>query len=127
MAELGKRGRVGPGERVDTIREQVTALVEGGVDLLVLETFGYLDELVEAVQAAAAVCGLPIVAQATFTGDGQTLSGHSPRDVAHRLAGLPVVAIGTNCTLGPQGLLSVVQALAQYTTLPLSALPNAGV
>jgi methionine synthase / methylenetetrahydrofolate reductase(NADPH) len=96
------------------------------VDVLVLETFGYLEELVEAVTVASQVCDVPIVASATFDADGRTLGGESPREVATTLSGLPVAVIGTNCTLGPRGVLSVVQAMAPHATVPLSAQPNAG-
>ena len=121
-----QRRRVAREQRVDAIREQVEALAEGGVDALILETFGYLDELAEAVSVAADVSGLPIIAQATFASDGRTLGGESPREVASALSGLPIAVLGTNCTLGPQGVLSVVEALVPHTTLPVSAQPNAG-
>jgi len=113
-------------QRVEAIREQVEALADGGVDALVLETFGYLEELAEAVTVAAETSGLPIIAQATFAGDGRTLGGESPREVASTLSGLPIVMLGTNCTLGPQGVAAVVEALLPHTTLPVSAQPNAG-
>lgn len=119
-----QRGRVGQEDRQAALREQVSALA--GVDVLVCETFGHLDELVEAVGIACATGGVPVVAQATFTADGRTLSGHTPADVCRALAGLPVAAIGTNCTLGPQGVLAVVEELVAHSDLPVSALPNAG-
>lgn len=121
-----QRGRVGAGDRVAAVREQVAALAEAGVDLLIFETFGYLGELVEAVEAAAGLTGLPIVAQATFTDDGRTLGGETPEEVARALNDLPVAAMGSNCTLGPQGLLSVVTELARHARVPISAQPNAG-
>jgi homocysteine S-methyltransferase len=121
-----QRRRVAQAERDAAIRDQVEALAEGGVDVLILETFGYLDELAEAVTVAAEVSDLPIIAQATFASDGRTLGGESPREVASALSGLPVVMLGTNCTLGPQGALSVVEAMMPHTTLPVSAQPNAG-
>jgi methionine synthase / methylenetetrahydrofolate reductase (NADH) len=120
-----QRPQVPPAERADAIREQVEALAEGGVDILMLETFGYLDELVEAVLAAAAA-GLPVIAQATFTPDGSTLGGETPHEVASALSALPVAAIGTNCTLGPQHTLTVAGELRRHSSLPLSAQPNAG-
>jgi homocysteine S-methyltransferase len=122
-----QRPQVPAAERAAAIKEQVEALTEGGVDLLILETFGYLDELIEAVTAAVAVAGnVPIIAQATFTPDGCTLGGETPHEVAGALSGLPVVAIGTNCTLGPQHTLTVVGELRRYSSLPVSAQPNAG-
>jgi 5,10-methylenetetrahydrofolate reductase len=121
-----QRRRVAQAQRMEAIREQVEGLAEGGVDAIVLETFGYLDELAEAVRVAAEVTGLPIIAQATFAADGRTLGGESPREVASVLSGLPIAMLGTNCTLGPQGVLSVVEALVPHTDLPVSAQPNAG-
>jgi len=120
-----QRPQVAPAERIAAIREQADALAEGGVDVLILETFGYLEELVEAVTAAAAA-DLPIVAQATFTPDGCTLGGETPHEVASALSALPIVALGTNCTLGPQHTLTVAGELRRHSSLPLSAQPNAG-
>jgi methionine synthase / methylenetetrahydrofolate reductase (NADH) len=121
-----QRPQVSPAERVAAVREQVSALAEGGVDVLILETFGYLDELAEAVTTAAEITGIPIIAQATFTPDGCTLGGQTPHEVASVLSRLPVAALGTNCTLGPQHTLTVVAELARHTVLPVSAQPNAG-
>ncbi len=121
-----QRRRVARAQRVEAIREQVEALAEGGVDVLILETFGYLEELAEAIAVAIEISDAPIIAQATFASDGRTLGGETPREVASVLSGLPILMLGTNCTLGPQGVLSVVEALVPHTSLPVSAQPNAG-
>jgi methionine synthase / methylenetetrahydrofolate reductase(NADPH) len=121
-----QRRRVPRAQRVQALREQIEALVEGGVDVLILETFGYLEELAEAIAVAAEITALPIIAEATFAADSRTLGGETPREVATVLGGLPVAMIGTNCTLGPQGVLAVVEALRPHTSLPISAQPNAG-
>jgi methionine synthase / methylenetetrahydrofolate reductase(NADPH) len=122
-----QRRRIGSAERVEVIREQIRALVDGrGVDIIILETFGYLDELVEAVCLASDICDVPIVAQATFADDAYTLGGETPREVATVLSGLPVAMLGTNCTIGPQRMLTVAEDLVRYTSLPVSAQPNAG-
>jgi methionine synthase I (cobalamin-dependent)/5,10-methylenetetrahydrofolate reductase len=124
-----QRRRVAAADREAALVAQVLALVDAGVDLLVLETFGYLDELAEAAGVAldvAGPAGVAVVAQATFAADGATLGGDTPRDVCAALDGLRVAALGTNCTLGPQGVLAVVGQLRQHTDTPLSALPNAG-
>jgi methionine synthase / methylenetetrahydrofolate reductase (NADH) len=121
-----QRPQVTPAEREEAVREQVAALAEGGADLIILETFGYLEELTEAVSAATAVTGLPVIAQATFTPDGCTLGGETPHEVASVLSSLPLAALGTNCTLGPQHTLTVVGELRRYATMPVSAQPNAG-
>ncbi|MGH3170919.1 MAG: homocysteine S-methyltransferase family protein, partial [Trebonia sp.] len=121
-----QRRRIGSAERSEVLREQIGALVAEGVDLLILETFGYLDELVEAVTVAAALTGVPLVAQATFADDAQTLGGETPREVATVLSGLPVAVLGTNCTIGPQRMLAVAEDLVRYSSRPVSAQPNAG-
>ena len=122
-----QRRRVGAADRLEVLREQVTALVaDGGVDLLILETFGYLDELVEAVSVAASVTDIPLIAQATFADDAHTLGGETPREVATVLSGMPVAMLGTNCTIGPQRMLTVAEDLIRYSAVPVSAQPNAG-
>ncbi|GAA4934415.1 homocysteine S-methyltransferase [Actinomycetospora succinea] len=111
------------------IREQVEALVEGGVDLVVLETFSRAAELLAAIRAVQDVTDLPVVAQATFVDeDGEllTAAGESPADVVARLVDAGAVAVGTNCTLGPQGLLDVVRRMGPTGGPFLSAQPNAG-
>jgi methionine synthase / methylenetetrahydrofolate reductase(NADPH) len=134
-----QRRRIGSAERMEVIAEQVRALTAPfrggdppgtppgpGVDILILETFGYLDELVEAVSVASDLCGVPIVAQATFADDAYTLGGETPREVATVLSALPVAMLGTNCTIGPQRMLTVAEDLVRYASVPVSAQPNAG-
>ncbi|MGH3279245.1 MAG: bifunctional homocysteine S-methyltransferase/methylenetetrahydrofolate reductase, partial [Trebonia sp.] len=122
-----QRRRVGAAERMEVLREQILALVaDGAADLLILETFGYLDELVEAVSVAASVTHLPLIAQATFADDAHTLGGETPREVAAVLSSLPVAMIGTNCTIGPQRMLVVAEDLVRYAAVPVTAQPNAG-
>jgi homocysteine S-methyltransferase len=118
--------RVSSRDLREAFREQIEALYEGGVDLLLFETFGSLAELVEAIGVAQTLGSLPIVAQMTFVEDGRTLGGDSPEEVATTLTKLGVTAVGANCTLGPQGLLDVLAELARWTSLPLAAQPNAG-
>ncbi|MCT7660668.1 bifunctional homocysteine S-methyltransferase/methylenetetrahydrofolate reductase [Mycobacterium deserti] len=121
-----QRPRIPDVERKDVIAEQICALVEARVDVLVLETFGFLAELVEAVHTAAGITDLPIVAQATFTTEGKTPGGDTPRDVAVALSELPVAGLGANCTVGPQRMHDIVRELRRWGTLPISAQPNAG-
>jgi methionine synthase I (cobalamin-dependent)/5,10-methylenetetrahydrofolate reductase len=125
-----QRRLLGSAERAEVIREQVQALLahgdEPGVDLLILETFGYLDELAEAVGVVTDLCDLPVIAQATFADDAHTLGGETPREVATVLSALPVAMLGTNCTIGPQRMLTVAQDLVRYASVPVSAQPNAG-
>jgi len=114
-------------------REQIEALQEGGVELLILETFSSLAELRQAVLAAKEVGGLPIVAQMSFYEDGHTLSGQSAARVATVLSDLGVDVMGANCNVGPAVTLDVLNEMistvkqAEAGTLPFfSAQPNAG-
>ena len=123
-----QRRRIGSAERTEVLREQIEALLGPGpgVDILILETFGYLDELIEAVEVASSRSDVPIIAQATFADDAHTLGGETPREVATVLSGLPVAMLGTNCTIGPQRMLTVAEDLVRYASVPVSAQPNAG-
>jgi homocysteine S-methyltransferase len=107
-------------------RQQIEALLEGGVDLLMIETFSDLREITAAIMAAREVCDLPIVAQMTFTEELLTPSGQAPEYVVQALEALGVDVIGVNCSVGPQSTLQIVEHMAQVTHRPLSAQPNAG-
>ncbi len=109
-------------------REQVEALVEAGVDLLMLETFRDMNEVREAILAAREVAGpdLAIVAQLSIEDDGSLRDGTSTEVFTCKLSELPVDVIGLNCSSGPKVMLETIEKMAAYTTLPLSAMPNAG-
>jgi homocysteine S-methyltransferase len=111
-------------------REQVEALLEGGVDLIILETFSDLAELRQALLAVKESCDLPVVAQMSFGEDGRTLAGQSPARVALVLAELGANVIGANCSVGPSGTLDVMEEMAvavrHLPQVALSAQPNAG-
>ena len=110
----------------DAFREQIDALLEGGADLIILETFSLLDELLAALAAARAAGDLPVVAQVTIDEDGRTLDGQDMGEVARALEGAGASVVGVNCGVGPQGALAAVEAASTATTLPISAMPNAG-
>jgi len=119
-------GRVSPHEARAAFRAQIDALVEGGVDVLILETFSDLTELEQAVRAAHEACDLPVIAQMTFTEDGRTRYGHAPAEVVAALEALGVDVVGANCSVGPVPTLDVIQQMAEVAHTPLSAQPNAG-
>ncbi|MDQ3549076.1 MAG: bifunctional homocysteine S-methyltransferase/methylenetetrahydrofolate reductase [Chloroflexota bacterium] len=120
-------GLIDPDAVRGAFREQIEALLEGGVDLLIIETIGALDEMSEAVRAAREVSDLPIVASMTFSDDGRTLAGHSPHEVVNRLQALGVDVIGVNCSVGPRRVLDVLAEMREYTAgVELSGQPNAG-
>jgi len=109
-------------------REHVDALVEAGVDLLILETFRNLDELREAVYAARESAGndMVILAQVAIEDDGTLQDGSSTATFTRALNEWPVDAIGLNCASGPRVTLETVEKMTGYTEKPLSAMPNAG-
>jgi methionine synthase / methylenetetrahydrofolate reductase(NADPH) len=108
--------------------QQIEALVEGGVDLLILETFGYLEELHQAILAARDVDSrLPIVAQVTIDEDGNCLDGSTPETFTPRLEEWQADLIGCNCSVGPVAMLDAMERVRALTSLPLAAQPNAGV
>jgi methionine synthase I (cobalamin-dependent)/5,10-methylenetetrahydrofolate reductase len=118
--------RIPPADREPILREQIAALASW-VDLIILETFGDVESLAQAVSVALAECELPVIAQLTFGADGRTLRGEDPREAAAALAALKITAIGANCTVGPAVLQDVVAGLAAGCALPVSVQPNAGV
>src|SRR6267378_2481648 len=108
-------------------RDQIAALVEGGVDLLMLETFGYLEELHQAVLASRDVNPkIPVVAHVTIDEDGNCLDGSDPEAFATRLADWKVDVIGINCSVGPVAMLEAIERVRAATDLPLATQPNAG-
>jgi len=110
-------------------REQIEALLEAGVDLLILETFGNLDELREAVAAAREAGGaeIPVIAQVTIDDFGHLPGGTSTETFTREMDSWPVDAIGLNCSVGPKATLETIERMLQFTSKPLSAMPNAGV
>ena len=108
-------------------REQIAALVEGGVDLLMLETFGYVEELHQAMLAARDVNPkIPVVAHVTIDEDGNCLDGSTPETFTPRLEEWGVDVIGCNCSVGPVAMLDAIERVRAATSLPLAAQPNAG-
>ncbi|MEA2064198.1 MAG: bifunctional homocysteine S-methyltransferase/methylenetetrahydrofolate reductase, partial [Gemmatimonadota bacterium] len=132
-------GSIGPlGERIEPFgtiseaaareffREQAVALLEGGADLIILETFS---DLVEILQAAAAIQSLgeiPFIAQMTVGEDGLTAFGHSPEVFGPELEKTGAAAVGLNCSVGPSKMLEPIQSLCSLVACPVSAVPNAG-
>lgn len=105
---------------------QAQALLAGGVDLFVLETFTHLKELEQAVLAVREICDLPIMASMTVDDEGHTLLGTPPEIFTPFLDKLPVDVLGLNCSVGPKPMLDAIQLMQEYTTKPLAAQPNAG-
>lgn len=124
--QLAPMGRLDFEELIDVYKEQIGCLVEAGVDLLVVETMMSLQETRAAVIAAKEVCNLAIMATLTFESDGRTLYGTDAVTAAVVLESLGVAAVGVNCSTGPDKMVDVVRRMAEVTTLPIIAKPNAG-
>ena len=121
-------GKTSYREAFDAFREQIAALVEGGVDLLILETFGYLEEIHQAILAAREVApSLPLIAQVTIDEDGNCLDGSDPETFAPKLAEWGADVIGCNCSVGPVAMLEAMERVRAVSSLPLAAQPNAGI
>jgi len=121
-------GKMSFQEARDIFREQIAALLEGGVDLLILETFGYIDELHQAIHAARELDPrVPVVAQVTLDEESNCLDGSTPEIFAPRIEEWGADVIGCNCSVGPVTMLDSVERIRAATSLPLSAQPNAGI
>ncbi len=120
-------GRVKPEQAREAFAEQIRALAESGVDLIVMETFSDLYEIREAIRAAKENCTLPVVASVTFTRDDRTLLGDDPAKVARTLNDCGVDVIGVNCSGGPAQLLRLLKQMSYAVpTAKFWVKPNAG-
>ena len=121
-------GKMSFDEAKDAFTDQVRGLLDGGVDLLIFETFVLVAELQQALRAARELnAEIPIVAQVTMNDDGHLLSGATLGSFVEGMAGYAVDAIGMNCSVGPRAMLEALEELKTLTTLPISVQPNAGV
>ena len=115
-----------PDEIQDIFYEQALALEERGVDLYILETFAYIEELLIAIDAIRSFSGLPIIAQLTYSEEGTAYGDLRPAEAGAQLKNKNVQVVGANCTLGPQALLPILQELTGVADLRVSGMPNAG-
>ena len=107
-------------------KEQIQILKEAGVDLLVAETMINIEEKRAAVDAANAVCELPIMCTMTVEADGSIFSGGNAVEAAVALESAGADAVGINCSVGPDQLVSVVRNIREAVSIPVIAKPNAG-
>ena len=120
-------GKTGLDEAREAFAEQIGVLVEGGVDLLIIETMPALNEAQQALEAARAVApGLPVIVMVTVDDESNCLDGSSPAHAAALLTEWGASAVGVNCSTGPTTVLTAVEAMRAATTLPMAAMPNAG-
>ena len=119
-------GKTGTDEAREYFAEQARALLDGGVDLFILETFRDLNEIGAAIDAVRSVSDLPIIAQMTTEEDGNTLDGTPPERFAPELERRGATIIGVNCAVGPGPMLETIERMEAVTKQRLSAQPNAG-
>src|ERR1041384_3464615 len=113
-------------EAKEMFKAQAEALLEGGVELFVLETFSDISEIRQAMRAVRELCDLPIITQITIQMDGNTSFGTTPEVFTARLDEWGADVIGLNCGVGPATVLTAVERMRLITTKKLSAQPNAG-
>ncbi len=120
-------GKLSFDEAKDAFREQINGLIDGGVDLIILETFSLVPELIQAIRAARELNpDIPIIAQVTINDDGNLLSGATLESFIKAVAAYQVDVVGLNCSVGPKAMLEALEDLKSLTTLPISVQPNAG-
>ncbi|MBN1507337.1 MAG: bifunctional homocysteine S-methyltransferase/methylenetetrahydrofolate reductase [Sedimentisphaerales bacterium] len=125
--ELTEHGPVTRREAEQVFRQHGSALIDAGVDLLILETFLNPEELLAAVSAVSPLADVPIIAQMTVSESGETVYGEPIEQAISRISREPLVsAVGLNCSVGPSGMLSSLERIRVVTTKPISIQPNAG-
>jgi len=125
--ELTEHGPMSHEEAGRVFRQQGSALLEAGVDLLILETFSNTEELLIALGAVGDLADIPIIAQMTVNENNQTIYGEPADQILGRIARHEAVtAVGLNCAVGPSGMLSSLEQVRAVTDKPISVQPNAG-
>lgn len=114
------------GMLMEIYKEQIGILAEAGVDLLMVETMLGLDETMAALEAARAVCDLPVLCSLTIESDGSLFFGGNVFDAAAALSEMGADAVGINCSVGPDRLEAVVRNIKKAVKVPVLAKPNAG-
>ena len=124
--QLAPMGTMDFEELVNIYKEQIGYLVNAGADLLVVETMMSLQESRAALIAAKECCDLPVMVTMTFESDGRTLYGTDAKTAAVVLESLGASAIGANCSTGPDKMAEIITAMAEASSVPIIAKPNAG-
>jgi methionine synthase / methylenetetrahydrofolate reductase(NADPH) len=120
-------GKTGLDEARAAFAEQISALAGAGADLLVIETMPALNEAREALIAAREMApDLPVLVMVTVDDESNCLDGSSPQLAAARLTEWGAGAVGVNCSTGPATVLTAIESMRKATTVPLAAMPNAG-
>jgi homocysteine S-methyltransferase len=130
MGPLGVKiepwGKLGKDEAFEAFREQAEALINGGVDLIILETFSDLSEIEQAVRAVRSLSRLPIIAEMTIDEYGNSLYGTATEAFTYRLDQWEVDVLGLNCSVGPPPMMTALEKMVHVTRKPIIIQPNAG-
>lgn len=113
-------------EAFEVYEEQISFLRDAGVDMIIAETMINIEETLAAVDAASQVCELPILCTMTVEADGSIFSGGNAVEAALALESAGASAVGINCSVGPDQLVSVVRNIKEAVSIPVIAKPNAG-
>lgn len=113
-------------ELFEAYKEQITVLADAGVDLLIAETMLGVDEVMAVLDAAAAVCELPVMCTLTVESDGSLFFGGNIYEAVETLEQMGADAVGINCSTGPDQLASVVKNIRERVRIPVIVKPNAG-
>lgn len=110
----------------EVYKEQISYLSQAGVDFIIAETMISIEETLAAVDAASQVCDLPVLCSMTVEADGSIFSGGNAVEAALALESAGASAVGINCSVGPDQLVSVVRNIKEAVSIPVIAKPNAG-
>ena len=110
----------------EVYKEQISYLSQAGVDFIIAETMINIEETLAAVDAASQVCDLPVLCSMTVEADGSIFSGGNAVEAALALESAGASAVGINCSVGPNQLVSVVRNIKEAVSIPVIAKPNAG-
>ncbi len=119
-------GPLSEDEAKEIFLEQAKALVEGGVDLFILETFSDLHLIQQAIMALKENYDLPVIAQMTIGNDGNSLFGTPPEMFASKMNQWGADIVGINCSVGPKPMLDALEKMSEVVDIPISIMPNAG-
>jgi 5-methyltetrahydrofolate--homocysteine methyltransferase len=111
---------------LNVYKDQIRVLVDAGVDLLVAETLLSVDEATIILDAAQSICELPVMCTLTLEANGYTLYGGNAIEAVQKLQEIGAAAVGLNCSVGPNQLLSVISNMKEVSKVPIIAKPNAG-
>ncbi|MBN2174722.1 MAG: bifunctional homocysteine S-methyltransferase/methylenetetrahydrofolate reductase [Bacteroidales bacterium] len=106
--------------------EQAKGLIDGGADLIILETFSDLHLIQQAIVAIRDNFNIPVIAQMTIGNDGNSLFGTPPELFASKMEQWGADVIGINCSVGPKPMLDALEKMNVVVSVPISIMPNAG-